>query len=124
MRRAGKLSIAHVCSRAVSMLMFCSYWSIVPRGDASAESYLGLRSAERLCEGELCCVGHRRKISLLCLFHEIYHRANHLTHEYLHHFVAARNTRASLAQGEIALMIPCRRTNQFSPSFLSVSVRL
>ena len=36
---------------------------------SSAESYLGfldsvVRSAERLCDGKLCCLGHRRKVSL------------------------------------------------------------
>ena len=45
---------------------------------SSAESHLCLldsigRSAERLCEGELCCLGHRMKGSPLCLLYEIYH---------------------------------------------------
>ena len=36
------------------------------------ESHLGLldsviRSEERLCEGELCCLQHRRNVSALCL---------------------------------------------------------
>ena len=29
-----------------------------------------VRSAEELCEGELCCLGHRRKVSALCLLYE------------------------------------------------------
>ena len=42
-----------------------------------SESYLSLlnnvvRSAERLCEGELCS-GNRRKGSALCLLYKIYH---------------------------------------------------
>ena len=49
---------------------------------SSAESYLDLLdsivcSAERLCEGELCCLGHGRKESAFCLFYEIYHRVDH-----------------------------------------------
>ena len=46
------------------MHMFCPAWSIVPRVGVVLvwESYLGLldsivRSAERLCDGELCCFG-------------------------------------------------------------------
>ena len=29
-----------------------------------------VRSDERLCEGELCCLGHRRKVSALCLLYK------------------------------------------------------
>ena len=29
------------------------------------------RSAERLCEGQLCCLGHRRKVSTICLIYKI-----------------------------------------------------
>ena len=40
------------------------------------ESHLGLldnvvRSVEKLCEGELCCLEHKRKISTLCLLYKI-----------------------------------------------------
>ena len=47
----------------------------------SAESHIGLldsivRSAERLCEGERCCLAHRRKVSNLSLLYKIYHRVN------------------------------------------------
>ena len=55
-----------------------------------------VRSAEELCESELCCLGHRRKVSALFLLYKIYHKADHSLHEYLYHFVAARNTRGSL----------------------------
>ena len=42
------------------------------------KSHLGLldsivHSAERLCEDELCCLGHKRKGSALCLLYKIYH---------------------------------------------------
>ena len=38
--------------------------------------------------------------------------------EYLNDFVAARNTGASAALGELLLVIPICRTDQFSQSFL------
>ena len=44
-----------------------------------------VRSAERLCQGELCYLGHRRKVSALCLLCEIYHRVDHPMNEHLHH---------------------------------------
>ena len=44
--------------------------------------------------------------------------------KYLHHFVATHNTRASTALGELALVIPCCRTDQFSRSFLPATVLL
>ena len=43
-------------------------------------------------EGELCCLGYRRKVSGLSLLYEIYHRVDHPINEYLNHFVAVRNT--------------------------------
>ena len=43
-------------------------------------------------------------------------------HEYLHHFVAARNTCASDALGQLALVISHCRTDQFSLSFLPADV--
>ena len=54
-------------------------------------------SAERLCEDELCCLGHRIKVSGLCFLYKSYHRINHSMNENLNHLVAARNTRASAA---------------------------
>ena len=51
----------------------------------------------RVCENELYCIGHKRKVSAMCLLYKIYHRADHHLHEYLHHLVVARNTRASAA---------------------------
>ena len=81
-------------------------------------------SDERLCEGELCCLGHGRKISALCLLYKIYLRADHLLHEYLHHFVAARNTRASADLCDLAWVIPRCRTDQFSRSCLPVNSSL
>ena len=64
-----------------------------------------VRSSEGLCEGELCCSGHRRKVSALCLLYKIYQRVDHRMKEYMHHFIAARDTRASAALGELALVI-------------------
>ena len=79
---------------------------------SSAEFHLSLldrfvHSAEVLCDGELCCLGPRKR----CLLYKIYHRANHPMHEYLHYYVAARETRASAAPCEVALVIPSCRTD-------------
>ena len=49
---------------------------------------------------------HRKKVSALCLFYKIYHRVNHPMKEYLKQFVAARNIRASVALGELTLVVP------------------
>ena len=64
----------------------------------SGESRLGMldrivRSAERLCEGELYCLARRGKISALCLLYELYHRVDHSMNGYLNSFVAARQWR-------------------------------
>ena len=80
----------------------------MPQCWSSAESHLEfldsiVRSAERLCKGELCCLGHRKKVSALCLVYRIYHRVEHpmgykIYHrvnnpmnEFLSHFVADRS---------------------------------
>ena len=44
--------------------------------------------------------------------------------EYLHHFVAARNTKASAALCELALVIPRCITDQVSHLFLPAAVHL
>ena len=87
----------------------------------SEDSHLSLLdsvfcSAKVLCEGKLCCLGHRKKVSALRLLCKIYHRADHNLHKHLHHFVAARNTR-----GQAALCDPLCRTDQFNRSFLPVT---
>ena len=69
-------------------------------------------------------VGNRRKVSTLRLLHEIYLKVGHPMNEYLNHFVAACNTRASAALGELTLMISRWRTDQFCQSFLPAAVRL
>ena len=51
-------------------------------------------------------------------------RVDHSMNENLKHCVAARNTRASVALGKLALVISRCRTDQFSRSFLSAAVRL
>ena len=82
----------------------------------TAESHLDLQdsvvhSAEWLCEGGLCCLGHGRMVSLL---YKIYHSADHLRDEYLRHVFAISNTRASAVLDVFALVIPCCRTDHFS----------
>ena len=77
------------------------------------------RSVERLCEGEPCCLGHRTKVSVLCLLYKIYHRVDHSANKYLNQFVAAHNTRASAALGFTTVTKCARcRTDQFNRSFL------
>ena len=77
---------------------------------SSAESHLSLLnrvvlSVERLCEGKLCCLGHRRKINALCLLYKIKHRADHCLHKHLHHFAAACNTMTSVVLCELSYVI-------------------
>ena len=71
-------------------------------------------SAGRLCEVELCHLGHRRDVSTLRLLYKIYHRVDYHMNEYLNHLVGARNTRAIAALGELALVILHCRIDQFS----------
>ena len=104
-RRAGKSFVCPCVLKScfhvyvLSGLMHCaSAWM------SSSESHLDfldsvVRSAKILCEGQLCCLGHRRKASALCLLYEITHRVDHPMNEYLNHFVTFRNTRASAALG-------------------------
>ena len=51
-------------------------------------------------------------------------RADYHLHTYLHHFVAARNTRALAALCELDFVIPRWRTDQFSRLFLPAAVGL
>ena len=62
--------------------------------------------------------------SVPCVCSMRHHIANHSLHEYVHNFVAAYNSRASAALCELALVISLCRTDQFSRSFLPVTVRL
>ena len=136
MRRAGKL---FDCPRMFKssfnayVLSSLEYWS--PVWMLSAEPHLGLldsiiRSAERLCEGELCSLAHRRKLNALCLLYEIYYRVDHPMINLIEqtqsgpHFVAVRDTRASAALGELVLVIPRCRTDQFGGSFVPAAARL
>ena len=65
-----------------------------------------------------------QKEGLLCLLYKIYHRVDHSSNEYVNHFVAARNTKASPTLGELALVTPRCRTDQFSRSFLPAALCL
>ena len=73
-RQAGKL---FDCQRVLKSLGY-----VAPVWMSSAESHLGLldsivRSAERLCEGVLCCLGPRRKFGALRLLYKIYYKVDH-----------------------------------------------
>ena len=74
-----------------------------------------------MCEGEQCYLEQKEGQRLV--FTEIYHRVDHPMNDFLHPFVAGCNTRASAALGELALVIPRCRTDQFSLSFLPSVVR-
>ena len=58
------------------------------------------RSAERLCKSELCCLGHRTRVSAMCLLCKIYHRVDHPMNEYQNYFVAPCSTRTSVVLEE------------------------
>ena len=108
----------------LSSLEYCA-----PMRMFSVESHLGLLvssilRAERLCEGELSFLKHRRKVSVLCLLYKNYHRVDNSRNKYRNHIAAACNTRASAVLGELALEIPCCRTDKFSWLFLPVAGRL
>ena len=114
------------CFNAYILFSFEHY---APVWMSLAESHLGLlgsivRSAERLRKSGLCCFGHKRKVSALCLLYRFYHRVGHSMNEHLNNFVAARNTRALDAIGELVLVIPRCRTDQFSRSLLPAVLRL
>ena len=108
--RAGKLFYrqrvlkGYFNAYVLSSLEYCA-----PMWMSSAESHLRLLdsticSVERLCEGELCCLGHRRMVS--ALLDKIYHRVDRPMNEYRKNLVAAHSTRASAPLGELALVIP------------------
>ena len=64
---------------------------------SSAESRLGsldsiVCSEKMLCEGELYCLEHRRKISGLCLLYKTYCSVDHPLNKCLNTFVAAHYT--------------------------------
>ena len=63
--------------------------------------------------------GHRRKVSALCLLYKIYHRVDHPMNDCLNHVDAARNTRASAALEELALVVSRCRTDHISRSVVS-----
>ena len=129
-RRAGKLlDCPRVLKSCFNAYVLFSLEYCAPVWMSSVESHLGLLdsivcSAERWCEGELCNLAHRRKIGGLSLLYKIYHTVDHPMNGYLNHFVAARSTRASTALGELALVIPRCRTDQFSRSFVPAAARL
>ena len=72
--------------------MFCPAGVLCLRVDVVSGVSFGFtgwyfRSTERLCEGELYCLGHRRKVSSLCLLYKVYHRVDHPMKKYLKQFL-------------------------------------
>ena len=80
-----------------------------------------LFTVRKNCESKLCCLRHRRR--LLPFIYSISHRLGHPINENLKHFIAAHNTRALAALGELVLVIPHCRTDHFSWFFLPAAVR-
>ena len=129
--RGQTLMFVHAWSWDISMHMFCPPWSIVPSCGCRLRSLIWLcwimlfiRSSQRLCEGKICCLGYRRKVRILCLLCNIYHRVDHPMNEYLQHLLAARNTRTSAALGDLALVSSRCRIDQFSRLLLPTAVSL
>ena len=94
-RRTGQLFDCPRVLRGFNAYVLSSLECCAPVLISSAESHLCLLDGivERLCEGVLCCLGHIRKVSALCLLYKIYHRVDHPMNKYLKHLVAARNIR-------------------------------
>ena len=99
---------------------------------SSEESHLGLLdrvvcSAQKLCEGKLSCLERRTKVRALCVYSMrfmcLLYEMDQPMNEYLHNLTVARNTRVSVDLGELPLVIPRCRINQFSRSFLPAAVR-
>ena len=118
------LLIMHVCLYMFLCTFVVQLGVLCPRVNVVCGLLVGVlddivRSAKRLCEGEISCLGHRRKVSALCWLYKIYHREEHPMNGYLNSFVANRNFRVSASLGKLALVILRCRTDQFSRSFLS-----
>ena len=105
------------CAQGLFQCMcFTQFEVLCPRMDvAGGISLLNgiVRHVEMLNKSKFCCLGYRRKVSALCLLYKIYHRVHHTMKQYPKPFVVARNTRASAALGEFALIISRCITNQF-----------
>ena len=94
-----------------------------------AESYLNLLnsvvcSEERLYKGELLVWGTEGKLERFVCSIKFFHIVDRPINEYLHQFVASRNSRSSAALGKLHLVISHCRTDQFSRSFLPAAMPL
>ena len=124
MPQAGYLTNVHVCPRAISMHMFSLTWSIVSPCRCLLWSFIWVYCIvlftvrKSFVREDFVVLGTEGKD----LLYKIYHRADRLMHEYLHNFVAARNTSTLAALGELALVIPRCRTDQIGRSFLPAAV--
>ena len=122
------INCSRVLKGCLNKLVLFNLEYFAPMCMSSLESHLSLlnrvlRSAERFREGEFF-VWDTEGDSDMCLLCKIYHRVDYPLHEYLHHFVAARTTKVSAALGELALVIPRCRIDQFRRLFLLAPVLL
>ena len=107
--RTGNLfDCKHVLNSCVNACVLFNFECCASVWISSAESHLGLWvvlfSLRKGSVRTSCCLVHRRKVSASWLFYKIYHRVDHPMNEPLNRFVAACNTRASTALGELALV--------------------
>ena len=129
MHRVGVIKLCTCAKELFQYICFIQLRVLCPHvvfiyGVSFGLLYNIVRSAKRLCKSELGCLGHRTKVIALCLLYNIYHMVGQPMNKYVNHFVAACNTRASAALGELALVISRYIIDQFSRSILLVSVRL
>ena len=121
--------IVRVCSRTFSVHMRYPPWStVLPWGCHRCSliwvCWIVLFIVRKDCVRLSFVVWGIEGVGVICLLHKIYHRVDHHMNEYLNRFVAARNITTSATLGELALVIPWCKTDQFSQSFLPAAVRL
>ena len=112
------------CICFVQLGVLCPHIDVVSRVSFGCLLDSIVRSAERVCEGDLCCLGHRRRVSALCLLYKLYPRVDHTVTKYLKRFIASHNTRTLTTLGKMARVIPHCKTDQFSWSFLLAATHL
>ena len=112
-------------SYVLSRLEYCA-----PVWVSAASEHLRLldavvRRAEALCgRRTLCCLDHRRRVSVLCMLYKIFQNVAHPLNSLLTPFVYARLTRAAVAAHEYCLTRPRHCTEQYRRSFLPRAIEL
>ena len=87
-RRAGKLfDCPRVLKSRFNAYVLSSFQHCAPCGCCQRSLIRNWQIAlfemqKGFMNGELCCFGHRGKVSVLCLLYKIYHRVNHPKNEH------------------------------------------